>query len=103
MGLGTDSVVSVGNLDMFAEARAAHSLAPSLGSDTIVELCTLRAARALGMDSDTGALQPGKWADCVVLRPPSALHGSPAERILGCHPRDVIRTYLGGREVYRIL
>ncbi|MFL5401543.1 MAG: amidohydrolase family protein [Gemmatimonadales bacterium] len=103
VGLGTDSVVSVGKLDMFAEARAAWQLAPALDPHALVELCTISGARAIGVDSETGTLEPGKWADCLVLRPPTGTSGIPAERILASQPADVMRTYLGGREVYRIL
>ncbi len=101
VGLGTDSVVSVGRLDLLAEARAAAGLAPSLDADDLIELCTLSGARALGLDSHTGSLRPGKWADCTVVRIPANTGGTPAERVLASGPRDVLRTYVGGKEVYR--
>jgi 5-methylthioadenosine/S-adenosylhomocysteine deaminase len=99
VGLGTDSVVSVGRLDLMAEARAAGELA-SLPADQLLELCTLGGARALGLDAETGSLVAGKWADCTFIRP-SARTGSPAERVVASTPRDVLLTYVGGREVYR--
>jgi 5-methylthioadenosine/S-adenosylhomocysteine deaminase len=101
VGLGTDSVVSVGRLDLLAEARAAGSQAP-LEAEQLLELCTLGGARALGIDSDTGSLRPGKWADCTVVRLPGA-RGNPVEGVLASSPRDVLLTYVGGREVYRSL
>jgi 5-methylthioadenosine/S-adenosylhomocysteine deaminase len=101
VGLGTDSVVSVGRLDLLAEARKAAGLAPSLDADDLIELCTLSGARALGLDSRTGSLLPGKWADCVVVRIPANPGGTPAERVLASGPRDVLCTYVGGKEVYR--
>src|SRR5215213_2189393 len=55
VGLGTDSVVSIGQLDLLAEARLAGRLA-SLDAETLLELCTLGGARALGVDADTGSL-----------------------------------------------
>jgi 5-methylthioadenosine/S-adenosylhomocysteine deaminase len=103
LGLGTDSVVSVGRIDLFAEARAARTLAPSLDADKLIELCTLGGARSIGMDSDTGSLEPGKWADCTVVRCKAAVSRTPAEEILASQPEDVLRTYVGGREVYRSL
>jgi cytosine/adenosine deaminase-related metal-dependent hydrolase len=101
VGIGTDSVVSVGSIDMFAEARAARQLAPSLDAARLIELCTLGGARAIGMEADTGSLEPGKWADCVLVRmgPLSSRH--PAEEVLASQPGDVLRTYVGGKEVYR--
>jgi len=99
VGLGTDSVVSVGQLDLLAEARAAGELAP-LPPDQLLGLCTLDGARALGLDSETGSLAPGKWADCTVIRLRAGT-GTPAERVLASLPSDVLLTYMGGREVYR--
>ena len=99
VGLGTDSVVSVGRLDLMAEARAAQKLA-ALGADEAIELCTLGGARALGMESEIGSLHPGKWADLTVVQLSSS-SAAPAEQVLSSSTPDVLLTYLGGREVYR--
>jgi 5-methylthioadenosine/S-adenosylhomocysteine deaminase len=99
VGLGTDSVVSVGRLDLLADARAARGLA-DLPAEQVLELCTLSAARALGLGSETGSLVPGKWGDCTVIRS-GGVAGTPAERVLASSPADVLATYLGGKEVYR--
>jgi cytosine/adenosine deaminase-related metal-dependent hydrolase len=103
VGLGTDSVVSVGRLDLLAEARVAAGLAPSLDADALIDRCTLSGARALGLDSETGSLTPRKWADCTVVRISGDRGGTPAQRVLASGPRDVLRTYAGGKEVYRSL
>ena len=101
VGLGTDSVVSVGQLDMLGEGRAARSLAP-LTADEVLELCTLGGARALGLDSQTGSLQAGKWGDCAVIRQRTSRRAvSPAEQVLASSPADVLLTCVGGREVFR--
>ena len=99
VGVGTDSVLSVGTLDLLAEARAAGALA-GLDAAGALGLCTAGAAAALGWSEEIGTLAPGRWGDCVVLRPP--LSGlAPEERALRCAPGDVAATYLGGRPVYR--
>ncbi len=98
VGLGTDSVVSVGELDLLAEARVARALA-SLAAEETMELCTLGGARALGIDSETGSLRSGKWADFTVIRLRGK--GTPVERVLASSRKDVLLTYVGGREVYR--
>jgi cytosine/adenosine deaminase-related metal-dependent hydrolase len=101
VGLGTDSVLSVGTLDLLAEARAARELA-SLTAAHALALCTLEAARALGLDGETGSLRAGKWGDCVVLRAPDGGDGlPPEEQVLASGPADVLATYVGGRDVYR--
>jgi cytosine/adenosine deaminase-related metal-dependent hydrolase len=99
IGLGTDSVVSVGRLDLLAEARAAARLA-TLDAEDLLQLCTLSGARALGIEGETGSLVPGKWADYTVIR----LHESRrsvADQVLASSPDDVLLTCVGGKEVYR--
>jgi cytosine/adenosine deaminase-related metal-dependent hydrolase len=101
VGVGTDSVVSVGEPDLLADARAAGSLA-GLDAAQALALCTLGAARALGLDGEIGGLRVGKWGDCVVIRCPSAgARRAPEEVALASGPRDVVATYVGGRDVYR--
>jgi cytosine/adenosine deaminase-related metal-dependent hydrolase len=101
VGVGTDSVASVGELDLLAEARAARTLA-GLDAGRALALCTMGAARALGLQAETGGLRVGKWGDCVVIRcPPGASTALPEETALASGPRDVLATYVGGRDVYR--
>jgi cytosine/adenosine deaminase-related metal-dependent hydrolase len=103
VGLGTDSVASVGRLDCFAEARAARDSA-GLSVEAAVALATLEGARALGLEGETGSLTPGKWGDVVAVLPggrDAAPDRSPAEAVLGAGPDGVRLTVLGGRVVYR--
>jgi len=101
VGVGTDSVASVGELDLLAEARAARTLA-GLDAGRALALCTVGAARALGLEAELGGLRAGKWGDCVVIRcPPGPAAARPEEIALASGPRDVLATYVGGREVYR--
>jgi cytosine/adenosine deaminase-related metal-dependent hydrolase len=99
VGLGTDSVVSVGHLDLLAEARAAGELA-GLSPEGMLRLCTLDGARALNLEHDIGSLVPGKWADCVAIR---LGHDSRdiARQVLESSPADVLLTLVAGKEVYR--
>jgi cytosine/adenosine deaminase-related metal-dependent hydrolase len=98
VGLGTDSVVSVGQLDLLAEARAARTLG-GLSADRALALVTLDGARALGLDGELGSLAPGKWGDVVIVRLRGD-EGSPAEGLLTSAAEDVVATYLGGRQVF---
>ncbi|HET6777422.1 MAG TPA: amidohydrolase family protein [Gemmatimonadales bacterium] len=101
VGLGTDSEVSVGRLDLLAEARAARQIARLTASEALA-LCTLNGARALGLETETGSLRVGKWADCVVIRLPGARpDADPAEHVLASSSADVMLTCVGGRDVYR--
>ena len=85
VGLGTDSVVSVGDLDLWAEARAAGLS----GSDALRAL-TIEGARALGWDAEIGSLEVGKAGDLAIqaVRPP----GRPT----------VLLTVVSGRIVHQI-
>ena len=99
VGLGTDSVLSVGRLDLLAEARAAGSWPDSTPRPRWP--CTLGGAAALGLDGESGSLEPGKWGDCVVVRPRLSGARSPVEAVLATGPGDVVATFVGGRDVYR--
>jgi 5-methylthioadenosine/S-adenosylhomocysteine deaminase len=63
VGIGTDSVVSVADLDLWAEARAA-----GLEGEEALRALTLDGARALGWESEIGSLEVGKAADLAVFR-----------------------------------
>jgi 5-methylthioadenosine/S-adenosylhomocysteine deaminase len=62
VGLGTDSVVSVGELDLWADAEAAGFT----GGDA-VRMLTIEGARAIGWESAIGSLEPGRSADLAVF------------------------------------
>ncbi|HEX5385588.1 MAG TPA: amidohydrolase family protein [Gemmatimonadales bacterium] len=100
VGLGTDSEVSVGALDLLAEARAARELA-GLSADGALELATLGGARALGLEGEIGSLLPGKWGDIAAVRVEPGTADSLAERVLESRRDHVVATYVGGRQVYR--
>ncbi|MGI9039536.1 MAG: amidohydrolase family protein [Gemmatimonadales bacterium] len=101
VGLGTDSVLSVGRLDLMAEARAAGRLA-GLDAERCLALCTLEGARALGLEAQIGSLVPGKWGDCTVIRCAAGSDGRPPyQELLASGPDDVLATFVGGRDVYR--
>ena len=97
VGLGTDGAASNNTLDLLAEARLAALLAKQSGGDPtlggapdMLHMATLGGARALGLDQETGSLEPGKLADITAfdlgaprfapMRDPLAtlIHGAPA-------------------------
>jgi 5-methylthioadenosine/S-adenosylhomocysteine deaminase len=61
-GLGTDSVVSVGDLDLWAEAGAA-----GLDDEDALRMLTIEGARVLGWEAEIGSLEVGKAGDLTVL------------------------------------
>jgi cytosine/adenosine deaminase-related metal-dependent hydrolase len=65
VGLGTDSVVSVGDANLWAEAAAAR-----LDGEDALRMLTLEGARALGLEGAIGSLEVGKQGDLAVFPPP---------------------------------
>ena len=88
VGLGTDSVVSVGDLDLWAEARAA-----GLAGEDALRMLTLEGARALGLERAIGSLDVGKQADLAVFASPVLPRPSPSF--------PVLLTVVAGRVVHR--
>jgi cytosine/adenosine deaminase-related metal-dependent hydrolase len=98
VGVGTDSVASVGELDLLAEARAARALA-GLTAGEALALCTLGSADAIGWADRVGSLAPGKWGDCAAIALADSA-GDPEEAVLASAPAAVLATWAGGRPVF---
>lgn len=108
LALGTDSLGSNADLDLFNELRALAAIARAQGltdeaalARRLLALATLEGARALALDDQLGSLTPGKLADLALLDLPAALDGDPYAAILdeGATAR-VCCTILGGRIAY---
>ena len=66
--LGTDSLASVENLDLWEELRALRALLPPGTPLTgLLEAVTVTPAHALGIAGDYGSLEPGRLAAWAVL------------------------------------
>ncbi len=74
VGLGTDSAGTCLRFDFFEEMRSALAMQRARAQDAavvsakdVIELATIGGARALGLDSRIGTLEPGKSADFVTV------------------------------------
>jgi cytosine/adenosine deaminase-related metal-dependent hydrolase len=65
VAVGTDSLASVEDLNLFAELKTMRWLAPSVPARALLESATFIGARALGLGAELGSLTPGKRADIV--------------------------------------
>ncbi|MDZ7620180.1 MAG: amidohydrolase family protein [Patescibacteria group bacterium] len=80
--LGTDSRASAPDLSPLAEMRFAARRHPDVTPATIVALCTLAAARALGCAEELGSVEPGKRADLTAVALPPDSAGDPYRMLL---------------------
>src|SRR5207253_992144 len=71
VALGTDSLASNPDLDLFAEAKFLDQHHPDVPGETLLRMATLGGAEALGWGDETGSLDAGKSADLNVLAIPS--------------------------------
>lgn len=72
LAVGTDSLASVDDLNMFAELAALRGIAPGVPASRLLEAATLGGARALGCDG-LGVLAPGASSRAVVRVPPAGV------------------------------
>ena len=101
LGVGTDSVISVGRLDLFAEMRAARSLAGLAARDALA-LGTIEGARLVGWERHRGWVGPGAFADLAVVALPKVASPDDVEdAVLAGGPDRVHATFASGRPVYR--
>ncbi len=79
--LGTDSVASNNNLDMFSTMKFASLLqknrlgdASELSAQRVLDFATINAAKALGYGNRLGSVEEGKLADLILIDPyPNAI------------------------------
>lgn len=74
VALGTDGAASNNDLDLFGEMRTAALIgkaiaknASAINARTAIEMATINGARALGLESVCGSLEPGKEADIIAV------------------------------------
>jgi cytosine/adenosine deaminase-related metal-dependent hydrolase len=73
VAVGTDSLASVPDLNLFSELKAMRWLAPGVPAAKILESATLVGARALGLDHELGTLTPGKRAEMIAVALPESV------------------------------
>jgi cytosine/adenosine deaminase-related metal-dependent hydrolase len=89
VAVGTDSLASVEDLNLFAELAAVRRLAPSVPSRAILQSATRLGAEALGFGAELGTLQPGRRAEMIAVRLPAHVSNVEEYLLSGIEPRDV--------------
>ena len=73
VAVGTDSLASVEDLNLFSELKTMRWLAPNVPASKILESATLTGARALGLGDELGSLTPGKRAQMIAVDLPAQI------------------------------
>jgi 5-methylthioadenosine/S-adenosylhomocysteine deaminase len=87
LSLGADGAPCNNRLDMFTEMRTAALLQKVLHgpevlpAKRVLRMATIDGARALGLESEIGSIEPGKKADLSVVRL-DRLHSTPASDVV---------------------
>jgi cytosine/adenosine deaminase-related metal-dependent hydrolase len=89
VAVGTDSLASVEDLNLFSELKAMRWLAPGVPARRLIESATLVGARALGLESDLGSLTPGKLAEVVAVSLPHDVADVEEYLVSGVETRQV--------------
>ncbi len=108
LALGTDGAASNNNLDLLAESRTAALLAKGYAADPCVlnafqalEMLTINAARALGMEQRLGSVEAGKLADLCAVRLDSLqttpMYDVVSHLVYAASSQQVSHVWVGGR------
>lgn len=91
VAVGTDSLASVADLNLFAELKEMRWLAPSVPAGRFLESATVVGARALQLDAELGTIEAGKRAALIgVALPAHAVDDIEEHLVGGIEPRDVM-------------
>jgi cytosine/adenosine deaminase-related metal-dependent hydrolase len=86
VALGTDSLASVEDLNMFSELAEARRIAPRVPARALLRSATLTGATALGFGDDYGSIEPGKRAALVAVRVPAGVNDVEEYLVSGAEP-----------------
>jgi cytosine/adenosine deaminase-related metal-dependent hydrolase len=89
VAVGTDSLASVEDLNLFSELKTMRWLAPGVPARTLLESATLVGARALGLDTELGSIAPGKLAQLIAVHLPDAVADVEEYLVSGIKPSQI--------------
>ena len=89
VALGTDSLASVADLNMFGELAAARRIAPRVPAGHLLESATLCGARALGFGEQLGSIEQGKQAALIAVRLPGSVTDVEEYLLSGIEPTAI--------------
>lgn len=93
VAVGTDSLSSVEDLNVFAELKVLRDLAPSVPARSLLASATKHGADALGFGDELGTLAPGKRAELIAIPVPAGVPDVEEYLVSGIEPSQI--TWLG--------
>ena len=89
VAVGTDSLASNKDLNLFAELAELRRMAPTVPAGALLACATEGGARALRCQDDLGALEPGRAAALIAVEVPSGVTDVEEYLVQGIHPEQV--------------
>ncbi len=89
VAVGTDSLASVPDLNLFSELAELRRLAPAVPAAALLESATCHGARALGFQADFGSIEPGKRADLIAVNIPPGAEDVEEYLLTGVRPDEI--------------
>ena len=89
VAVGTDSLASAPDLNVFAELAAMRALAPSVPASSLLASATREGARALGFDAEYGTIEPGKLRAPAGRRRPAGIDDVEEYLVSGIEPDQI--------------
>jgi cytosine/adenosine deaminase-related metal-dependent hydrolase len=96
LALGTDGRASNPDLSLWHELQFLSQRFRDVSRRTLLELGSIRGARALGLDHETGSLTVGKSADLAVVALKSGAAADPHDLVLSS-VNEIVRTMRAGQ------
>jgi cytosine/adenosine deaminase-related metal-dependent hydrolase len=89
VAVGTDSLASVEDLNLFTELKTMRWLAPTVPARRLLESATLVGARALGLEQELGSITPGKQAELIAVAVPGDVADVEEYLVGGIEPSQI--------------
>jgi cytosine/adenosine deaminase-related metal-dependent hydrolase len=89
VAIGTDSLASTDDLNLFAELKEVRRLAPGVSASRLLESATVVGARALGFADQYGTIDPGKSGRLLAVRIPAGVRDVEEYLVSGIGPEQL--------------
>jgi cytosine/adenosine deaminase-related metal-dependent hydrolase len=89
VAVGTDSLASVEDLNLFSELKLMRELAPRVAAREILASATKHGADALGFGDELGTIEPGRRADLIAVSLPGEVTDVEEYLLSGIEPSQV--------------